>query len=63
MQAPYQGQGLIVEHEGTIKQSVNSNPAITLDRQITREGSLEDWSTIRSSHDRWICKRQIKGMD
>ena len=37
-----QGQGLIAEREGRIKQRVNSNPAISLDRQITREGSLED---------------------
>jgi hypothetical protein len=28
-----QGQGLIAEHEGRIKQCVNSNPAISLDRQ------------------------------
>jgi hypothetical protein len=33
MQAPDQGQGLIVEHEGRIKQHVNSNPAISLDHR------------------------------
>jgi hypothetical protein len=42
MQAPDQGKGLIVEHEGRIKQRVISNPTISLDRQITREGPLED---------------------
>jgi hypothetical protein len=42
MKAPDQGKGLIVEHKGRIKQCINSNPAISLDRQITKEGSLEE---------------------
>jgi hypothetical protein len=63
MQAPYQGKGLIVEREGRIKQRVNSNPVISLDHHITREGPLEYYSMIRSSHDRWIYKCQIKGKD
>jgi hypothetical protein len=35
MQVPNQGQGLIAEHEGIIKQHVNSNPTISLDHQIS----------------------------
>jgi hypothetical protein len=49
-----QWQGLIAEREGRIKKRVNSNPAIILDRQITREGLLEDWSMIKSIRDHWI---------
>jgi hypothetical protein len=33
MQAPDQGQGLIAEREGRIKQRVNSNPTISLDHR------------------------------
>jgi hypothetical protein len=33
MKAPDQGQRLIMEHEGRIKQCANSNPTISLDRQ------------------------------
>jgi hypothetical protein len=33
------------------------------DLGVTREGSLEDWSTIRSSCDHRIRKRQINGGD
>jgi hypothetical protein len=41
-QAPDQRQGWIVERKRRIKQRVIPNPTISLDRQITREGSLED---------------------
>jgi hypothetical protein len=46
MQELDQGQGLIVEREGRIKQRVNSNIKISLDRHITRDRLLEEWSTV-----------------
>jgi hypothetical protein len=42
MQAPDQRQGWIAERKKRIKKHVIPNPTISLDRQITREGSLED---------------------
>jgi hypothetical protein len=49
MQAPDQGQGLIAECEGRIKLHVISNPAISLDRQISsiqRSTTVVDPPTI-----------------
>jgi hypothetical protein len=49
MQAPDQGQGLITEREGRIKQRVISNPAISLNCQISsiqRSTTMVDPPTI-----------------
>jgi hypothetical protein len=49
MQVPYQGRGLIEEHEGRIKQCVISNLAISLDHQISsiqRSMTMVDPPTI-----------------
>jgi hypothetical protein len=49
MQVPNQGQGFIVEREGIIKQCVISNPAISLDHQISliqRSTTVVDPPTI-----------------
>jgi hypothetical protein len=55
MQAPDQGKGLIAEREGRIKLHTISNPAISLDRQIS--------STQRSKTMVDPPKDQIKSCD